>query len=79
MLKKWTLLWREAHLEVKMNTAQPSWATFGSLDVEAYFDVSDVVLSTDRWIKKKIATCMGSCKLVQLVKLVQIVKFVRVT
>ena len=44
MSKKCTPLWREAHLEVKSVKNCGFWATF---------DVSDVVLLTDRWISKK--------------------------
>ena len=42
ILKKCTPLWREARLEVK-----------SVKNSEAFFDVSDVVVSTDRWIQKK--------------------------
>ena len=34
MSKKWTSLWQEARLEVKMVKAHHSWSTFGSCAVE---------------------------------------------
>ena len=34
MLKKWTLLWREARFKVKMHKALQPWTTFGSCHVK---------------------------------------------